>query len=492
MKSLIILCTILFIGAFAQDSDVLTLTAENFDAALQDNSLVLVEFYAPWCGHCKKLAPEWEKAATELKNKGINAKLAAVDADDQKNTDLRVRYDIKGFPTLKLFRNGVPTDYNGERVADGIINYLKKQAAPASTPLTDAAAATAFADSDRLVIVGFFDSKDSEDYTKFLEVANKYRDSFTFGEVVGNADVNKALEVETTPSVMLYKQYDEKKALFGGHQTANLTEFILYHSIPIIDEIGPHNFKRYIETGKPLAYLFVDLTVEGQKDTFVGHVKELAAATRDKLNWVFIDSSKYIKHGERLGLSGKTIPALAIEKMEEGLHYAYDELAAIAPEGVTTWVNKFLAGEVPPTIKSEEIPTDNSAPVRVLVAKNFDEVVNDETKDVLVEFYAPWCGHCKKLAPVYDELAASLKETHPNVIIAKIDATLNDISPKHEVRGFPTIKLFPAKTKSMPLNYEGDRSLDDLLKYVKDHATVSDQAGATMHASVGNDVKTEL
>lgn len=59
-------------------------------------------------------------------------------------------------------------------------------------------------------------------------------------------------------------------------------------------------------------------------------------------------------------------------------------------------------------MKSEEIPADNSAPVKVVVGKQFDEIVLDETKDVLVEFYAPWCGHCKALEPKYDELAKKL------------------------------------------------------------------------------------
>lgn len=58
-----------------------------------------------------------------------------------------------------------------------------------------------------------------------------------------------------------------------------------------------------------------------------------------------------------------------------------------------------------PYLKSEAIPESNSEPVKVAVAKNFDEVVVNNDKDTLVEFYAPWCGHCKKLAPAYDEVA---------------------------------------------------------------------------------------
>ena len=65
-------------------------------------------------------------------------------------------------------------------------------------------------------------------------------------------------------------------------------------------------------------------------------------------------------------------------------------------------------------------------PLKVAVAKNFDEVVNDPERDVLIEFYAPWCGHCKSLAPKYEELAEKLKD-EPGVTIAKMDATANDV-----------------------------------------------------------------
>lgn len=64
-----------------------------------------------------------------------------------------------------------------------------------------------------------------------------------------------------------------------------------------------------------------------------------------------------------------------------------------------------LEGRVTPFLKSEDIPESNDAPVKVVVGKSFDQIVLDDSKDVLVEFYAPWCGHCKSLEPKYDELA---------------------------------------------------------------------------------------
>jgi len=460
-------------SAFAQESDVLTLTSENFDQTIRDNQLILVEFYAPWCGHCKKLAPEYERAATILKEVGIP--IAQVDADDAQNAELRNRFGIKGFPTIKLFRNGEPSDYQAERSADALVSFMKKQAAPAVTELNNEAETKTFSES-RVAIVGFFDNRDSEEYSQFKTIANAMREQFSFGDVVGKANVNEEFGVKKTPQVILFKQFDEKQNILESENYSDLRNFITKNSVPVIDEIGPHNYKLYVESGLPMGYLFVDLTVSGQKDEFVAKVYDVAKDNKGKMNWVFIDSSKYAKHAERLGLSGKIVPAIAIEKTDDGTHFAYDESAQITSESVKEWVEKFLKGEVPPTIKSEDIPASNDQPVKVVVAKSFDAIVMDTTKDVFVEFYAPWCGHCKKLAPIFDELAQAFSGAS-SVVIAKIDATANDVSPKFGVRGFPTLKLFPANNKESPIDYNGDRSLPDMTNFIKQHASVQIDLG---------------
>lgn len=120
-------------------------------------------------------------------------------------------------------------------------------------------------------------------------------------------------------------------------------------------------------------------------------------------------------------------------------------------------------------MKSEAIPEDNSGPVKVAVAKNFDEVVVNNDKDTLIEFYAPWCGHCKQLAPIYDELGEKL--ANEDVAIVKIDATANDVPSQFEVRGFPTLFWLPKDNKDKPVKYEGGRQLDDFVKYIAKHAT---------------------
>lgn len=112
---------------YSANDDVVTLSPANFQReVLQSDSLWLVEFYAPWCGHCRSLTPEWKKAATALK--GI-VKVGAVDCDEHK--EMAGQFGIRGFPTIKIFgaTKNKPDDYQGgrtsEAIVDGALNALR-------------------------------------------------------------------------------------------------------------------------------------------------------------------------------------------------------------------------------------------------------------------------------------------------------------------------------------------------------------------------------
>ncbi|CAI9768919.1 unnamed protein product [Fraxinus pennsylvanica] len=124
-------------------------------------------------------------------------------------------------------------------------------------------------------------------------------------------------------------------------------------------------------------------------------------------------------------------------------------------------LTEFVNSEAGTNVKIAVIPSS----VVVLSPDNFDEIVLDETKDVLVEFYAPWCGHCKSLAPIYEKLATAFK-LEDDVVIANMDADkYKDIAEKYGVSGFPTLKFFPKNNKAGE-DYDGGRDLDEFVSFI--------------------------
>ncbi len=132
----------------------------------------------------------------------------------------------------------------------------------------------------------------------------------------------------------------------------------------------------------------------------------------------------------------------------------------------------YLTGKLKPIVKSQPIPKNNKGPVTVVVGKTFDDIVMDSKKDVLIEFYAPWCGHCKKLEPDYIALGKKYKN-EKNLVIAKMDATVNDVPyDSYKAEGFPTIYFAPSSSKQNPVKFEGGkRDVEELSKFVEKHAT---------------------
>jgi len=138
-------------------------------------------------------------------------------------------------------------------------------------------------------------------------------------------------------------------------------------------------------------------------------------------------------------------------------------------DNLIAFLKQLKAGELEPFLKSEAVPETNDGPVIVAVGKNFDDVVINNGRDTLIEFYAPWCGHCKKLTPIFEELGTKL--IREDVSIVKMDATANDVPSQFDVKGFPTLYWLPKDAKDSPKRYEGGREVDDFVKYIAKHST---------------------
>ncbi|CAN0331473.1 unnamed protein product, partial [Discosporangium mesarthrocarpum] len=109
--------------------------------------------------------------------------------------------------------------------------------------------------------------------------------------------------------------------------------------------------------------------------------------------------------------------------------------------------------------------------------KNFDSVVGGSSSGALVEFYAPWCGHCKKLAPEYDQVGETFGRTE-GVVIAKVNADKDkNLKSRFDIKGFPTLKWFPPGSVTDPEAFNGPRTADGITQFV---TSKSGKAGKTV------------
>jgi len=200
---------------------------------------------------------------------------------------------------------------------------------------------------------------------------------------------------------------------------------------------------------------------------------------------VWLDGERWADHAKTFGLSGKT-PGIVIEDRDNRKNYIFPQgdASAVTAAALRAHFQGFVDKTLVANVKSEEIPASNDGPVKTVVGKTFESIVLDATKDVLIEFYAPWCGHCKSLAPKYDALGASFADT-PSIVIAKVDATENDTPV--DIRGFPTLMFYPADDKANPLTYEGDRTEQAMAAFVRENASTLKKAGGAASAKSGHD-----
>ena len=430
-----------------KDEGVLVLTEDNFDEAIKENSKLLVEFYAPWCGHCKKLAPEYAAAAQALAEQDPRVYIAKVDATE--NSNLASKFGVSGYPTIKWFVDGEPSDYTGGRVKDEIITWINKRMGPPSTKVDATTVAKAI--EDNKIAIVFFGSADSDEFKAFEGAASaddKNAFFHTDDEVAA-----KNHNVEKTPAVVLFRKFDEPTVTFDGDfDKKALSEFIGTETVPTLIEFSDDYIEPIFQKQNPAIFLFIDNKSEDHKKL----VEDFDKAAHEFKGEILFSYSG-VKDGiqsrlaEFVGVTEADLPKIVlIEFGKAGIDkYLFTgDSSNFASAEVGDFIKSWKGGKLEKHLKSEEIPETNDEPVKVIVGKSFNEIVRDSDDDVLVEFYAPWCGHCKSLEPKYTELATDLADVE-GLVIAKVAATANEVEGVN-VSGFPTIKFFAKGSKRAP------------------------------------------
>uniref|UniRef100_A0A6Q2Y3T2 Protein disulfide-isomerase n=1 Tax=Esox lucius TaxID=8010 RepID=A0A6Q2Y3T2_ESOLU len=456
-------------------TDVLELGDSDFEYTVAEHDTLLVEFFAPWCGHCQRLAPEYETAATKLKGKVYLAKV-----DCTVNSETCGRFGVNGYPTLKIFRNGEDSAaYDGPRTADGIVSYMTKQVGPSSVALHSEGDLDAFINNFEASVVGFFSGEESTQLAEFLKASSAMRDNHRFAHTTDlSLGLKHGVESEAVLLIRpprLNSKFEDSVIKTTAFSTASLRQFIGDHVFGLCPHLTAEN--RDDMSGRDLLVAYYDVDyLHNIKGTNYWRNRVMKVATKfqsQELNYAVANRAEFqdeLKEAFNLGPSDmQELPLITI-RTKEGNKYIMQEEFTPDGKSLERFLEDYFADKLKRHIKSEAVPQNNNGPVKVVVADNFEEMVNNPSKDVLLEFYAPWCGHCKSLEPKYTELGEKLS-ADDNIIIAKMDATANDVPSMYDVQGFPTIFFVPAGQKDQPQKYTGDREVNDFISYLKKEAT---------------------
>lgn len=330
-----------------------------------------VMFYAPWCGHCKRLSPTWDDLGNKYNTDEAEVVVGKVDCTQ--HTALCSSQDVTGYPTLKLFGKGVQSGikYRGPRDLASLEKFIADQLGTDVEEGEEASVPDA--------VTGLVEYTDT-----------------TF----------KASVVRGRHFVKFY-------APWCGH------------------------CQRLAPAWEALAHSF-----EHDKSVTIGKV--------DCTQYQSICTQYEVKGYPTLLwiVDGKKVEKYAGDRSHEDLK-----------KFVVT-----MMGREDQEGGQKEQRDEPQPPVVVLTSENFENAVEKGTS--MVKFFAPWCGHCKRMAPAYDELGRKFVG-HDKVKIAKVDCTQEvnrQLCNEQNVDGFPTLFLY--KNGAKVSEYNGDRSLDDMVNFI--------------------------
>ncbi|XP_055641781.1 protein disulfide-isomerase A5 isoform X2 [Toxorhynchites rutilus septentrionalis] len=352
-------------------SEIVHLGSANFEPALKDEKSALVMFYAPWCGHCKKMKPEYEKAATIMKEKKVAGVLAALDAT--KEQAIGQQFGVKGYPTVKYFSNGEFKFDVNVRDADKIVEFMRNPVEPPPPPTPEAPW-----EEEQSEVVHLSE----ESFKPFLK-KKKHALVMFYAPWCGHC---KRAKPEFTSAAEHFKE-DPKVALAAVDCTRHSGVCSAY-------EVRGYPTMKYF--------------------SYLKTVREYSGGRTEN------DFTKFLKDPN----------APAEEKVLE----AY--------------------GDFPGADK-----------IIILTDASVDDVLKNEDR-VLVMFYAPWCGHCKRMKPDFAEVANLLEKNAVSGKVAAVDCTQHTkTAERFEIQGFPTMKYF-VRGKFIK-NYEGKRTAQAMYDFIR-------------------------
>ena len=443
----------------AAASEVLVLTDADLEERVEGLERVLVEFYAPWCGHCKQLEPEFEKTAQILAQRKGCISLGKIDATA--NPLSAQKYAIEGFPTLLYFDKGKHEKYTGGRSAQEMSGWLLKKCGILTTVLAAKEEIDAFLQRAEIACLLFAPS-DSQPAAAFDRMAKNFQ--FLIFAIVENEEVRKEMGAKDPELLVLNQKDDIRSGFTGPWEEKPILDFFLRNHFDLVANWTSEYQEVVYSLSLPALVLF------RSEETAALHQATLRTAAREFRSDLLVftcdkDNSQVSGFIEQLGVASLVQPFALVIHPHTVEIYKYLHSGELSPSALVAFAQAWKTQAAERFYKSEDRPKKSyEGAIKVITGKNFEKTVNDPASDVLVLVCTDSQHPCQLFTQVYKEVAHYFR-TNRKVQVVKIDGELNDVRG-WEIKEYPTVLFYPANRKEAVL-FDGEKVASEIIAFVK-------------------------
>ncbi|XP_078607261.1 protein disulfide-isomerase TMX3-like [Branchiostoma floridae x Branchiostoma japonicum] len=306
----------------------------------------LVEFYAPWCGHCKKLEPVWHHVGRSLQGSPI--KVARVDAT--RYTAIANEFTIRGYPTIKFFKGDQIFTHNGGRSMEDIVQFAQRAQGPAVRELRSVTQLNDLRIKHSVFFLYVGDDNDSELKTAYSAIAEDYVLKGYFYQAPPTI-LPQDIKVDTLPTVLVLK--DRKFFKYGGGDKASLKDWIELERFPAFPRISGDNINELAGSGRKIAVAVIEdssVPTDVEEDTRVREMlQELAKGRDPEFHSTFLygwmDGTELIN---QITMSFVNTPAIIVLEPSTESYYLPDTpTAGMARPQLKGFLRKVISGDAP-------------------------------------------------------------------------------------------------------------------------------------------------
>ena len=450
--------TLFALGKLVIENEVFILSDSNFDSFLSMESDKLVLFHHSLSQISLKLIDEYTEVGQALDLSDSDIIVGKINIFQ--NPMVKERFNLKHFPVLGLITDGFFIEYHGPRLNKSIVEWVSQRTKRNYFLSKCLGGLESRMNMNNITAVLF--AKEESNEAKIFKVIS--RASWNGELIISTSKVAWTNYEIFQPTLIVFKNLEKEQIKYNGPFEADkMADFLYRISLPKILEFNEQTIEVIFRDLNPVIFI---LSFDPRD-----YVDMIHTLRQEFENYIYFcnENLKTADHGrlsEYLRVSKLSQPnAIILDPKKNFRVFKISE--KITLESLRVFINDWKNEKLEPEpVKSEKIPNNPyENDVRILVEKNFFDVVYDTSKDVLVYYYTPWCVPCKKLTPEYEKLATELKE-YENIIIAKTNLEEND-NLNELVDGYPTILLYPANKKSS-IEFNGNKDMDGLLKFLRE------------------------